>query len=917
MYDSKPPTDTMATIYQQYVESLNLPRLEGPPQLLPLPPDTEKAWINCFEQLNLYVESLIRGNGKKPFNSEHLKSVPREIIHDSFAMLQGERELKPSLFKLTVFGLDKSHTSILDAFWKGPELTVYHLVRFLLMEGAMEDPPNDTYNLSYSYCFDYFVTLFFNSHKGVGLRELGAAFIAEGIPSALLAKSTLGDPRTDRPSFGLEASQQWPFWAEHLETLSLAIEPASGDYLERWRKRSQIPNAYRALDTFPVPPEPMIPQLWNNAVGPKTLRPAAQKSLENLPGKVERLLEELGGGTPESRLAAAEWLVRLNTTSAIAPLKKALQKEKSEATKGGLMNALEQLGASVDEFLDRKGLLEQASKGLSKGVPKELAWFSFENLPVVHWAGNSKKVDPEIVKWWLVQGFKLKSAEPGVLLRKYCSSLKASEREALGKYVLEAWLAQDGASISREEAETKAHAHAQKVIQLSKTPHWPQGMPLLTFEDYYNSCLGDFLKEFKGSAVATKGILCVAAVCAGGDVVPAIKQYLGFWYGFRVAQCRALIQVLAWIEHKSATQLLLAISTRFRTRTIQEEARKQVEALSARKGWSIMELADRTIPGAGLDDSGLLTLDFGTRQFTANLNSNLEFQLHDSDGKSIKSLPEPRIEDDQEKSIAAKKLFSSSKKELKTVITNSRQLFYEAMCTQRSWGIDDWKSYLNCHPIVRHLCPRLIWIAEKENSEPKLFRPLEDGTFSDENDNSVELESDVRIRVAHECQTTRGQSKAWQQHIKDYGVEPLFEQFGKTGFIMDEAKAKLTSLVEFEGFVLNSFKLRSRATKLGYLRGQTQDGAWFYDYHKHFPALKLDAVIEFTGNTLPEESRDVALKSLSFHGAGMGNQFYNPKQSLALNEVPTVLITECWHDLRQLAADGTGFDPKWETNIRQ
>ena len=30
-------------------------------------------------------------------------------------------------------------------------------------------------------------------------------------------------------------------------------------------------------------------------------------------------------------------------------------------------------------------------------------------------------------------------------------------------------------------------------------------------------------------------------------------------------------------------------------------------------------------------------------------------------------------------------------------------------------------------------------------------------------------------------------------------------------------------------------------------------------------------------------------------------------------DVPPVLVSECWHHLRLIAADGTGFDPDWAT----
>ncbi len=78
--------------------------------------------------------------------------------------------------------------------------------------------------------------------------------------------------------------------------------------------------------------------------------------------------------------------------------------------------------------------------------------------------------------------------------------------------------------------------------------------------------------------------------------------------------------------------------------------------------------------------------------------------------------------------------------------------------------------------------------------------------------------------------------------------------------------------------------------------------------------LGLTAVIEFTGNGLPEENRTVALQSLYvMTSAGDKESPYAGSENrLSLGEVPPVLLSECWNDMRLAAAEGPGFDPEWE-----
>jgi hypothetical protein len=72
----------------------------------------------------------------------------------------------------------------------------------------------------------------------------------------------------------------------------------------------------------------------------------------------------------------------------------------------------------------------------------------------------------------------------------------------------------------------------------------------------------------------------------------------------------------------------------------------------------------------------------------------------------------------------------------------------------------------------------------------------------------------------------------------------------------------------------------------------------------------VTAVVEFTGSPLPEENRTVALLRLVFSSASKESSW--ERGEIPLDKIPKVLLSECYNDLRLMAADGTGFDPDWE-----
>jgi hypothetical protein len=440
---------------------------------------------------------------------------------------------------------------------------------------------------------------------------------------------------------------------------------------------------------------------------------------------------------------------------------------------------------------------------------------------------------------------------------------------------------------------------------------YPQYYPNFDEQRAYQTSFNRLATQPEGSQTGTKGILALAGACCSGEAAPIVHRYVKQWYGYRPAQCKALLQVLAWIDHPSATQVVLSVANRFRTKGIQEEALRQCQLLATRKGWTLDELADRTIPTAGFDETGNLELDYGPRQFTATLSETMSIVVTNQEGKTIAALPDANQSDDPEKAKEAKSLLSSARKELKSVLTMQRDRLYEGLCTQRSWRFEDWDTYLRQHPIVGRYCQRLIWVAYDGDKAIASFRPLGDGTLTNTKDDEVKVSSETTVRLAHDETLDQDDRSAWLEHLSDYKIEPLFQQFGKQTFTLPGELRESSEIKDFLGHIMKAFSLRNRLTRLGYTRGAAQDAGWFYDYRKTFLSLGLEAVIEFTGNGLPEENRTVALRRLFFaRKLDGGEQSFS--EELSLGELPRVLLSECWNDMRMAAAEGPGFAADWE-----
>src|SRR6266700_1622340 len=806
---------------------------------------------------------------------------------------------------------------ILSKFPAHPKFELVHLVRWclLLISTRGKNPDVDWRRSLFDYLWrEPFLIYQKTRKKPIDLRELAAVFRAVRLDDRIIGEHLLRENRwTTTPLLRSDPEIIWPYFAERPDLLEEALglkhavqEPSIYYFQEKERRQ----NAFSILKLFPRLPTRFVPLLWDLALGPgKTERKPAQQCRDRIPNKEDKIIAALASRQQDARLAAAEWLAELKHKAAIAPLRTALSKEKSEVIKDEMIKALESLGVSLEELLGLDKLDQDAEKGLKKGVPGDLEWFPLKHLPLVRWADSDKQVPAPILEWFIVQACRLNNPEPSPTLRRYCSLFRKDDREKLGMFVLDAWIAKDTKpKYAAEQAADLAQKQAQQVAAYAKQN--PKYYPDFDEHKHYQSVFNQLLIQPEGSQIGSKGILAVSGACCGGDAAPVIHRYIKQWYGYRGPQAKALLQALAWVDHPSATQVVLSVANRFRTKGIQEEAARQCQLLADRKGWTLNELADRTIPTAGFDEDGIMEIDYGARQFTASLSEEMTIVLANPSGKTISSLPEANQSDDGEKVKQAKAALSASRKELKSVLSMQKDRFYEALCTQRTWRFEEWDTYLRKHPIVGRYCQQLVWIVSEGDQARMSFRPLADRTLTDQHDEEVRLGATAAIRLAHDETVNAADRQSWLQHFSDYKVEPLFQQFGKAAFTLSQEMKETTEITEFLGYVMKAFSLRNRLTRLGYTRGAAQDGGWFFDYHKNFPGLGIEAVVEFTGNGLPEENRTVALQRLYFARKRPDDGPSN-REDVPLGELPPVLLAECWNDIRMAASEGPGFAADW------
>ncbi|AOA57357.1 DUF4132 domain-containing protein [Acinetobacter larvae] len=825
---------------------------------------------------------------------KRLQKVKTESLERVVAYLNGETALKR-------FENSEQIINYKNALKHVSGFNIVHALRVSALDGR--------HYINWSSIFEMLKP---EQYADLELRQLLWALEQAGFnnPKRMIAKEMLIDHWHDLNAYLPKAEQIWPFFAENIEYLGEALGLTPSQEENKYQS-FDIGRAIVILNSFPEIPQQFIPRLLEFALGEnKRLRFDAQQALHRLPNIHLRAIDALSSGKQEIRITAIEWLARLQHPDAVPALNALLAKEKKEVVRAAILTALEKLGQDIQAYLQPEVLLKEAQQGLKAKLSASFAWFDFSQLPRLTWQ-NAQPVDPDIIRWWLVLAEKLKDPKANELLQRYMGLLSEKSQQQLSAQLLQSFIYQDTRGPTAEEATALAQKEAPS--RLANYQDWAKRYP-----DYYGKyasyTLEQVIDEIKrahmatylGSAIKSKGMLALTHHAQGSFAVKQLQDYMKQHYQRR-AQIEAMLNALSLSNDPLIIQLLLGLSRRYRTASVQTLANQLVSDIAARNDWSSDELADRTIPTAGLDENGILQIDYGSRQFTAIVDDKDKFVLKNEEGKIIKALPAARQHDDNSLIKEAKALLSNSKKELKQVLELQTQRLNEAMCSQRQWPVAEWQEYIYAHPIMQRLIQRLVWQEQRPDGVIQYFRPSDDGCLLNLDDDEVELSADSTIQISHAVYVGEELAQQWLAHFKDYKVKFLFEQMSHA--LPSTLDLKAEQFDDRKGWLTDTYTLRGVLNKLGYQRAAIEDAGSFDRYTKSYKQLGIDVHISFSGSYVPEENIPAVLYELSFERKA---KHYWNNTVLTLNEVPEILLAESYADYHSVAAACAGYDPEWE-----
>jgi hypothetical protein len=453
-----------------------------------------------------------------------------------------------------------------------------------------------------------------------------------------------------------------------------------------------------------------------------------------------------------------------------------------------------------------------------------------------------------------------------------------------------------------------------------------QALPLLD-----RSGLGDLaLAQFNGwigHGAKSEQAWCLPLVCALADerlILPLRQQIDGWTKGARGALAAKAVAAMALIESDLALAEINNLAEHARHSQVKAAAQKALEDAAEHHHITLEELSDLIVPTLGFNEHGKRAFDYGPRQFTVRLRLDQTLQITDSAGKRLTTLPKPGARDDQSQAKAAQAAWVLLKKQTPQIIKMQAQRLENALINQRAWNVARWQALFLKHPILRSFAITLVWgvVVPEQSVYQALFRPLEDGSLTDTEDNAVTLPAEGMIRMVHPVELDDETRGSWLQHLADYEVTPPFPQLNRPILRVSPDERESLWWKKYEGYLMNGGALKGRFTKVGWERGSVQDGG-YYEIWKAFPVAGIQAVLETAGMSVGyEQEFNTAIKRLAFARTDTikrGSYVYDDlkdqdERIIKLGDVPPIIFSEAAADVQIFAAAGA-YDEDWEKKV--
>ncbi|HEY7122779.1 MAG TPA: DUF4132 domain-containing protein [Ktedonobacterales bacterium] len=604
---------------------------------------------------------------------------------------------------------------------------------------------------------------------------------------------------------------------------------------------------------------------------------------------LDRVIPLLKSASAATRLAAVQILTKAGGEHTQALLAEQFKREKAVTVKQAIVDAIGLPELPGDVPLASQ--IASISAAASKASKTTLRWLNREETFGLRWV-TGEAVPFPVVRYLLICQARMKQAQLEMNARHILALLDAQTTGAGGMALFTSWLK-------------------------------------------------------RGTNAKESWLLPLCGALAGDQLIQPMRREIERWgKKTRGALAAKAVQAMAMIGSDLALTEVSDLAQNSKVGRVKTAARETMAAVAARLGVSREELDDRIAPRLGFDERGERRLDYGPRQFTVRLGFDLKLSVFDDAGKRLTTPPRGGKRDEPVKYRAALETWQLLKKSLPNAIARQTERLEHALATQRAWTLERWRQLFHQHPLLRTFSTRLVWgvVAVDGSSYTLLFRPLEDGSFTDADDEQVSLPDEGQIRLVHPVELGEETLAAWLQHLSDYEITPPFPQLSRPMLTLADEQRDACNWEAYKGYMVPGKAFVERYRRAGWEPADEERGEGYNLIWKAFSAASVEALLEI--GCLPvgyEGGWPTPLIRLCFARAGAvarikqasendsdsetdnDDDAFDPythphriieQDLLKLGEIPPVVFSEAAANVQSFAALGS-YDEHWQKRLTE
>ena len=499
-------------------------------------------------------------------------------------------------------------------------------------------------------------------------------------------------------------------------------------------------------------------------------------------------------------------------------------------------------------------------------------------------------------------------AQQAATLKKISKTVEKIDHESLAALlsdvepVLMRWLLQQLAN----ETEERLPRSVQRILQQC---------PLPERQRFVEAALQQWLAH--NGDPKLRWLLRLIPCGADDRLVPPLVEAVQTWHKKQKQRAVQAIRALAHIDTVFALSQVKAIAeTRKYTDLLIDSAQQELRAAAKRRQQSFNDLLDELVPDFGLTDGGL-ELDVGPYCYRLELQGDLSLRVLSPNGKSTKSLPKAKTDEDATKHADAEATFKRLRKAIKTVSEQQVKRMQVALISARTWSASRWRLLFVDHPLLRQMTHTLIWSQRTAEGDYKgSFRLSEDLSLIDHQDEVIELQDDDSISLWHPIEADADTIENWRQHLDDYAITAPIEQVNQPQLTLKPEWQKDNKITAYQGHVFTQARFSTKMNQWGYRKGTTEDGGYIYEHHLTLTETNLSVCLSHT--RMPawmELNHEIALNHLTVYAlddkvrAHYGVDRY---QAISPKKLSPTTVSMLLAQLQELAQLGEGYRDNWK-----